>query len=343
MPGLTLNDIVKTWDDEPVLSDITIKLPEGELLVLLGPSGCGKSTMLRLIAGLEELDSGQIFIGERRVDKLQPKDRNVAMVFQNYSLYPHMTVEKNLDFPLKVAKYAKSERRERIAQTAELLGLTDQLKMRPGQLSGGQRQRVALGRAIIRQPDLFLLDEPLSNLDAELRVRMRREIVALQKQLKTTMVYVTHDQTEALTMADRIAVLNDGILHQVGTPQELYEDPDDLFVAQFLGQPKINTIEILNVARLGHLFPGVEPPESVATSRFTVAIRPEGIAVHESGELKGSLAGKEYLGDHLVLKLLYKGEALTAVVDKSHPISDSVQFDIRPHAYYFFDENGKRA
>ena len=227
MPPLSLRNIGKSFDGKPVLRDVSLDLTEGELFVLLGPSGCGKSTALRLIAGLEELDRGEIVLGDRRIDTLPPRERHVAMVFQNYALYPHMTVAKNLAFPLAVAGVPSDERRRRVQATVDMLGLGDRLNDRPAQLSGGQRQRVALGRAIIRQPELFLLDEPLSNLDADLRARMRLEIVKLQKQLCTTTVYVTHDQTEALTMADRVAVLNQGVLEQVGTPEELYREPPD--------------------------------------------------------------------------------------------------------------------
>jgi ABC-type sugar transport system ATPase subunit len=203
MPELILKDLSKSFGPTEVLKNISLEMSDGELLVLLGPSGCGKSTCLRLIAGLEEADSGEIYIGPRRVDHLSARDRNVAMVFQNYSLYPHMSVAKNLAFPLKVAGVGKAEIADRVEQAARMLGLSEKLQDKPGQLSGGQRQRVALGRAIIRKPDLFLLDEPLSNLDADLRGRMRREIVRIQKQLGVTTVHVTHDQAEALTMGDR--------------------------------------------------------------------------------------------------------------------------------------------
>lgn len=346
MPALTLNGISKTFDGVAVLRDISIELPIGELLVLLGPSGCGKSTLLRSIAGLEQLDAGEIMLGAKRIDKLPPKDRNVAMVFQNYSLYPHMTIEKNLAFPLKVAKLPRNEIKERVKTTATLLGLGTRLKDKPGQLSGGQRQRVALGRAIIRQPDLFLLDEPLSNLDADLRVRMRREIVALQKQMGTTMVYVTHDQAEALTMADRLAVLHEGRLMQVGTPEELYDNPQHLFVAQFLGQPKINCITIANRARFVELFGAAMDtlPASVETGEsFVVAVRPEMLAVRADGPLEANVTGSEYLGDHLVLSLEYLGESLVAKLSSDYTPGPTVRFSLDPKGLMFFDrESGKR-
>ena len=234
MPSLSLRAVTKTYGAATVLDNISLDLSPGELLVLLGPSGCGKTTLLRLIAGLEQANGGEIHLGERRIDRLRPRDRRVAMVFQNYALYPHMSVEKNIGFPLTVSGLSGSETKARVTETASMLGLADRLKDKPGRLSGGQRQRVALGRAIVRKPDLFLLDEPLSNLDADLRARMRLEIVRIQKQLEVTTVYVTHDQTEALTMADRIAILHNGRIIQTGTPEDLYCDPAQLFVAEYL-------------------------------------------------------------------------------------------------------------
>jgi ABC-type sugar transport system ATPase subunit len=340
VPALSINNVSKSFGDKAVIADMTIALPEGELLVLLGPSGCGKSTMLRLIAGLEELDAGEIHLGGRRIDQLQPKDRRVAMVFQNYSLYPHMTVEKNLAFPLKVAGIPRQQIKERVIQTARLLGLEERLRDRPGQLSGGQRQRVALGRAIVRKPDLFLLDEPLSNLDAELRQRMRQEIVQLQRELKTTMVYVTHDQTEALTMADRLAVLRDGRLIQVGSPTELYENPQHLFVAEFLGQPRINTVVMNGGAQWRELF-GEELRERLqagsAVRSLTVAIRPEGIRITPEGRFEASVLTSEYLGDHLVVRLDYRGLTLSARVEAGDVPEGNVRFDIDGTRCYIFD------
>jgi len=278
MAGLVLKDVSKAFDGTPVLKDITLELAEGELLVLLGPSGCGKSTLLRIIAGLEEADHGEIFINGRRVDRLRPRERDVALVFQNYSLYPHMSVEKNLAFPLRVAGVKKEETARRVREVAAMLGLEERLKDRPGQLSGGQRQRVALGRAIIREPSLFLLDEPLSNLDAELRVRMRREIVALQRRLNKTTVHVTHDQSEALTMADRIALLNGGRLEQLGTPEDLYERPSGRFAAEFIGSPRINMIEAVitenRIAPFGTVCPRLAA-QQLSTGSLLIGLRPE--------------------------------------------------------------------
>ena len=227
-------------NDEPSVSDLSLDIKDGEFLVLVGPSGCGKSTTLRMLAGLEEVNKGRIMIGDRDVTTMQPKDRDIAMVFQNYALYPHMTVADNMGFALKIAGTPKDEIRQRVEKAAEVLDLTEYLDRKPKALSGGQRQRVAMGRAIVRQPKVFLMDEPLSNLDAKLRVQTRTQIAALQRQLNVTTLYVTHDQTEALTMGDRIAVIKLGVLQQVGAPTELYDRPENVFVAGFIGSPSMN-------------------------------------------------------------------------------------------------------
>ena len=223
--------------------DLSIDIADGEFLVLVGPSGCGKSTALRMVAGLEEISSGTLSIDDRVVNDVEPKDRDIAMVFQNYALYPHMTVADNIGFALKLAKIPKAEIKERVDRAASILDLTEQLDRKPGQLSGGQRQRVAMGRAIVRQPKAFLMDEPLSNLDAKLRVAMRAEIASLQRELGVTTLYVTHDQVEAMTMGDRVAVLNKGYLMQVDSPQDLYDSPANVFVAGFIGSPSMNLME----------------------------------------------------------------------------------------------------
>ena len=226
--------------DAPAVDKLDIKIEDGEFLVLVGPSGCGKSTSLRMLAGLEEIDEGSIWVGDRDVTNVQPKDRDIAMVFQSYALYPHMSVADNMGFALKIAGVPKPEIRQRVEDAAKILDLMEYLDRRPRALSGGQRQRVAMGRAIVRQPQVFLMDEPLSNLDAKLRVQTRTQIAALQRRLGTTTVYVTHDQTEALTMGDRIAVLKDGVLQQIGPPRDLYDDPANVFVAGFIGSPAMN-------------------------------------------------------------------------------------------------------
>ncbi|WEV64100.1 sn-glycerol-3-phosphate ABC transporter ATP-binding protein UgpC [Bifidobacterium sp. ESL0732] len=233
---------------EPSVSDLSLDIKDGEFLVLVGPSGCGKSTTLRMLAGLEEVNKGKIFIGDKDVTTMQPKDRDIAMVFQNYALYPHMTVADNMGFALKIAGVPKDEIRQRVEEAAKVLDLTEFLDRKPKALSGGQRQRVAMGRAIVRKPKVFLMDEPLSNLDAKLRVQTRTQIAALQRQLGVTTLYVTHDQTEALTMGDRIAVIKLGILQQVGAPTELYDKPKNVFVAGFIGSPSmnINTHPVVN-------------------------------------------------------------------------------------------------
>lgn len=278
--------------DKPAVDGLDLEIKDGEFLVLVGPSGCGKSTSLRMLAGLEDVNSGQIFIGDRDVTDVQPKNRDIAMVFQNYALYPHMTVRDNMGFALKIAGTPKEEIKKRVDEAARILDLEPYLDRKPKALSGGQRQRVAMGRAIVRKPQVFLMDEPLSNLDAKLRVQTRTQIASLQRELGVTTVYVTHDQTEALTMGDRIAVLNNGLLQQVGTPQEMYERPANEFVAGFIGSPAMNLgrFEVEGgVAKLGP----ARIPLSQATldamteadgGRITIGFRPEGLEVVAEGE-----------------------------------------------------------
>jgi multiple sugar transport system ATP-binding protein len=244
MAEITFDNVTKTYDDGfRAVNDLDLDVQDGEFVVFVGPSGCGKTTALRMIAGLEEISGGEIKIGDRVVNNLPPRDRDVAMVFQNYALYPHMTVAENIGFALRMRKVRKDEARARIEETARIIGLTDHLDRKPRQLSGGQRQRVAMGRAIVREPQVFLMDEPLSNLDAKLRVQMRAEISRIQRQLGVTTVYVTHDQVEAMTMGDRVAVLRRGVLQQFDAPQRLYEKPANLFVASFIGSPAMNVVE----------------------------------------------------------------------------------------------------
>ena len=240
MAGVTLDHVTKQFGDVTAVNDLSIQVHDKEFLVLVGPSGCGKSTALRMIAGLEEITSGDMYIGDRRVNDVAPKDRDIAMVFQSYALYPHMTVYDNLAFGLKLRKTPKQEIERRVQEAAGLLGLANLLKRKPKQLSGGQRQRVALGRAIVREPLVFLMDEPLSNLDAKLRVETRANLIKLHQRLQTTVIYVTHDQVEAMTMGHRIAVMRDGILQQLDTPQMLYDHPANIFVAGFIGSPAMN-------------------------------------------------------------------------------------------------------
>jgi multiple sugar transport system ATP-binding protein len=273
---------------KPAVDDFNLEIEDGEFLVLVGPSGCGKSTSLRMLAGLEEVTNGHIRIGDRDVTHLPPKERDIAMVFQNYALYPHMTVGDNMAFSLKMAKVGKEERMERVKEAAKLLDLSDYLERKPKALSGGQRQRVAMGRAIVRQPQVFCMDEPLSNLDAKLRVSTRTQIAALQQRLGVTTVYVTHDQVEAMTMGDRVAVLKDGILQQADTPLNLYDRPANLFVAGFIGSPAMNLLSAHNVegsARIGDVQVPIDRAAATkAKGDITVGVRPESWRIVGEGE-----------------------------------------------------------
>jgi multiple sugar transport system ATP-binding protein len=272
---------------KPAVDALDLAIEDGEFLVLVGPSGCGKSTSLRMLAGLEDVNAGRILIGDRDVTQMPPKDRDIAMVFQSYALYPHMTVADNMGFALKIAGVAKEEIRSRVADAAKILDLEQYLERKPKALSGGQRQRVAMGRAIVRKPQVFLMDEPLSNLDAKLRVQTRTQIASLQRRLGVTTVYVTHDQVEAMTMGDRVCVLKDGLLMQVGTPRELYDHPDNIFVAGFIGSPAMNLLE-LPVAdggvKLGDtVYPVERSVLSGAGNHVTVGVRPEDLTLSERG------------------------------------------------------------
>jgi ABC-type sugar transport system ATPase subunit len=287
MAPITFENVTKRFDEITAVADLTVEVADGEFLVLVGPSGCGKTTALRMLAGLEDITSGRILIGDRVVNNVAPGSRDVAMVFQSYALYPHMTVYDNLAFSLRNHKVAKGEIDRRVRETADVLELGDLLKRKPRQLSGGQRQRVALGRAIVREPQGFLMDEPLSNLDAALRVQTRAEILRLQQRLGTTTIYVTHDQIEAMTMGDRIAVMNKGELQQLGAPEELYEHPANTFVAQFIGSPAMNMLpsSVLGVGGTGQL----------------VGFRPEHVQLGNgragSGSYDAAVEVVEYLGD----------------------------------------------
>ena len=291
--AVVLRGVEKRFGDVVALQPMELKVRPGELMVLVGPSGCGKSTLLRLIAGLEAPTSGEVWIGGRRVDEVEPGARDVAMVFQSYALYPHMTVARNLGFGLRVRGTPRPELERRVAETAAALGLAELLERKPGQLSGGQRQRVALGRAMVRDPGVFLFDEPLSNLDAELRLRTRDEIAALHRRLGTTMIFVTHDQVEALSLGQRVAVMDRGRLQQVGTPDEVYRRPDNLFVAGFVGSPPINRIPLSRDGR-GRLAGG---PFALAgpsgPDQATLAVRPEDLVVAGPGEAEDGASGGE--------------------------------------------------
>ena len=319
MSSITLTGVTKTFDRTVAVADLDLTVEDHELLVLLGPSGCGKSTVLRMIAGLERPTAGEIRIGDRVVDDVEPKDRDVAMVFQSYALYPHMTVRANIEFPLRARKVAKEQRTAHVHEAAEMLGLTEYLDRKPAQLSGGQRQRVALARAVVRRPLAFLMDEPLSNLDAKLRAATRVELVDLQRRLAATVVYVTHDQVEAMTMGHRIAIMERGVLQQVGSPQDVYDRPANLFVAQFIGTPPMNTVRgavdrddgALVLALDGVRIPIPEPvAAAVSTSGCTelvVGVRPEHleVAADEPGALPATVDLVEHLGheQHVVCRL----------------------------------------
>ena len=301
MAEIVLDHVSKSYPDGAVaVRDLNITIADGEFLILVGPSGCGKTTTLNMIAGLEGISSGELRIGGERVNERAPKDRDIAMVFQSYALYPHMTVRQNIAFPLTLAKMKKSEIEQKVSETAKTLDLTDFLDRKPSQLSGGQRQRVAMGRAIVRHPKAFLMDEPLSNLDAKLRVQMRGEIARLQKRLGTTTVYVTHDQTEAMTMGDRVAVLKDGILQQVDTPLALYDRPANLFVAGFIGSPAMNLLEATAVdgqARVGdYALPIDRTTAARATGGVTLGVRPEAWRIVDEGGLPLRVTVVEELG-----------------------------------------------
>jgi multiple sugar transport system ATP-binding protein len=287
MGRITLEKVTKSFGDVTVIPPLDLNIEDGEFVVFVGPSGCGKSTLLRLIAGLEDVSDGKILIDDADATDIPPAKRGLAMVFQSYALYPHMTVRKNIAFPMKMAGMDQAEQDRRIADAAKALNLTDYLDRKPGQLSGGQRQRVAIGRAIVREPAAFLFDEPLSNLDAALRVNMRLEISELHNTLETTMIYVTHDQVEAMTMADKIVVLRAGVIEQVGSPMELYKAPRNAFVAGFIGSPKMN------------LFEG---PEAAKHDAAMIGIRPEHVSVSKTeGTWKGRVGVSEHLGSDTFL------------------------------------------
>src|ERR1700754_1827222 len=291
--------------DKPAVPGIDLEIKDGEFMVLVGPSGCGKSTTLRMLAGLEEVNEGQIFIGDRDVTKLPPKDRDIAMVFQNYALYPHMTVADNMAFALKMAKMPADERKKRVDEAAKILGLTEYLDRKPKALSGGQRQRVAMGRAIVRKPQVFCMDEPLSNLDAKMRVQTRTDIAKLQADLGVTTVYVTHDQVEAMTMGHRVAVMKLGVLQQVDIPLKLYDKPVNLFVAGFIGSPQMNLLEATAVdgkAQVGEYLVPVDPTASkqlgAGHANITVGVRPEAwrVVTESEGGLPVRVTVVEELG-----------------------------------------------
>src|SRR6202790_4695654 len=353
MAAVRLQSVTKRFGDTVVVDDVTLDIEDREFLVLVGPSGCGKSTTLRMIAGLETMSGGDIFIGDRRVNDLGPKNRDIAMVFQNYALYPHMNVYDNMAFGLKMRKVPKSQIDERVKEAAEILGLGPLLKRKPKEMSGGQRQRAALGRAIVRHPAVFLMDEPLSNLDAKLRVQTRSEIVKLHKRIATTMIYVTHDQVEAMTMGHRIVVMKDGVVQQVAPPQEVYDKPANQFVAGFIGSPTMSFLPCALQAENGALFArgpsfSVRIPDErravlarVDGRAVTLGVRPEDISLH--ADAAGSIAAVvdvvEPLGSEQVLYFTCDGERVTARASAEATVAsgDKIALGSNPQRMHLFD------
>jgi multiple sugar transport system ATP-binding protein len=334
MASVTYEHVTKQFDGTVAVKDLMIEVEDGEFLVLVGPSGCGKSTALRMLAGLEEVSDGRILIGERVVNNLAPGARDVAMVFQSYALYPHMTVYDNLAFGLRNKNFPRREIDERVRRAGAILGLETLLKRKPKQLSGGQRQRVALGRAIVREPAAFLMDEPLSNLDAQLRVATRAEILKLQRNLDTTTIYVTHDQVEAMTMGDRIAVMNEGLLQQIGTPEELYTNPDNVFVAGFIGSPAMNLVSAEVVGAGG--------------SDTIAGFRPEHVRVGTAADgitFPARVEVIEYLGDEQLVHLDKDGTPIQAKlpVEEQVTTGQELTFSVQRAKLHLFDaETGRR-
>ena len=339
MAKVNLKSVKKTYDKTEVIHGVDLDINSGEFIVFVGPSGCGKSTLLRMIAGLEDITEGEISIGGEVVNKIIAAERGVAMVFQSYALYPHMTVFDNMSFALKQAKTPIDEIKRRVLEAAKILQIESLFERLPKQLSGGQRQRVAIGRAIVRNPKVFLFDEPLSNLDAALRVQTRIEIAKLHNQLAATMIYVTHDQVEAMTLADRIVVINEGIIEQVGTPIELYNSPKNQFVAEFIGSPKMNMINLkdghkLNMTNL-----------NIPSGANKIGIRPEHLIVSNdnSSKLKGTIRHIENLGEHLLCYInLEKNNEITAKLDvnSSIKINENIHLDWHQNHQHFFDSSG---
>ena len=361
MATVTFDHVWKKYGDVVAVKDLNLDIQDEEFLVLVGPSGCGKTTALRMIAGLEEISEGQLKIGERVVNDLAPKDRDVAMVFQSYALYPHMSVFDNLAFGLKLRKIPKAEIDRRVREAAGTIELTNLLDRKPKQLSGGQRQRVALGRAIVREPAVFLMDEPLSNLDAKLRVQTRAEIARLHQRLRTTVVYVTHDQVEAMTMGDRIAVMNFGVLQQVGPPQELYERPVNKFVAGFIGSPAMNFINVTlhkedgrSVLKNDNVeLPLPERLRSVVesdASELTAGVRPEHFLITsgakgEGATVRATIDVVEFLGNEELLHVRVGEHDLVAIVDASHRVKpgDALDLWVPLDKIHLFDAEDGRA
>jgi multiple sugar transport system ATP-binding protein len=345
MASIELENISKSFGKISVVHGVTLSVADKELLVFVGPSGCGKSTLLRMIAGLEEISHGTLRIGGKPMNNVPAADRGIAMVFQSYALYPHMSVAENMGFALKMMGVPKAEVEAKVARAAGILQLEHLLDRKPRQLSGGQRQRVAIGRAITRSPDVFLFDEPLSNLDADLRAQMRVEIARLHTELQTTMVYVTHDQVEAMTLADRIVILRDGRIEQVGSPMDLYQNPANRFVAGFLGQPKMNFIPVTSEEGTLRLAPtGVAILDRNAPNAVEIGVRPNAIRITENGRAAAKIILVEQLGGSSLAHLQPEGTDLMITVElpgaSSYAPGTFVRFDIDPEQAHIFDAQG---
>ena len=347
MAKVVLKNISKSFGNKQILKNINLEIKDGEFVVLVGASGCGKSTLLRMIAGLEHQTEGSIYIGDTLVDKVPPKNRDIAMVFQSYALYPHLTVQDNIALGLEVRKTAKCEIKRRIQRAVEILQLEDYLNAKPKELSGGQRQRVALARAIVREPKVFLMDEPLSNLDAKLRSQMRSEIKKLHKKLRTTFIYVTHDQTEALTMGDRVVVLNEGIIQQVDTPQNIYNHPSNVFVATFMGSNPMNIIEADvdgGFLKMGNIVVSTNSlPVAPKESKVLVGFRPEDVVCEENPlypfniiKFQAKVNFEENLGSYKNIYFTIKDKECCCTADAKIPVKDVVNFSINPSSLQFF-------
>lgn len=330
MSSVILKNVTKTYDNnKTVINNVSLEIKDKEFIVLVGASGCGKSTLLRMIAGLEDISDGEIFIGDNKVNNVAPKDRDIAFVFQSYALYPHMTVRENIAFGLKMRKVPKAEIDKKVQEAAEILNLEEYLDRKPKQLSGGQRQRVALGRAIVRNPKVFLMDEPLSNLDAKLRVQMRSEIKKLHEKLQTTFIYVTHDQTEALTMGDRIVVLNNGIIQQVDSPEEIYNNPKNTFVAGFVGSPHMNFIEGKDLGLDENILYGIRPEKMT---------KPDGDI-----KLTVNVDISEMLGSEKIAYFNIGARKCSAKLEADVQIGKTLELSIKTSDMYKFDmQTGKR-
>lgn len=349
MATVTLKALKKSYAREQVLHGVDVQIHDGELVVVVGPSGCGKSTLLRLIAGLETVTSGEVWINSKLVNDVEPMDRNIAMVFQNYALYPHMTVFNNMAYSLKIAGLPKHEIAQRVEKAAATLQMSEYLHRKPRQLSGGQRQRVAMGRALVRKPAVFLFDEPLSNLDAKLRVQMRLEIRKLQRELAVTAVYVTHDQTEAMTLGDRLIVLNDGVVEQFGTPIELYQRPASLFVARFIGSPSMTTLDAVADKGVVTLANGATlNTQSDVSGSVVVGIRPEHFVIDPDGPIKIATGMLEQLGSNtLVHGTLENNSGSELIVSLAgicteSTLGDQFRVSVLKESIHLFDQQSGR-